>query len=92
MLRNFLFASATLGAVVPVLVLVLSKPLAPMWVRYIWPTFIFLGATIGDERTLTSAVIVALSILGNVVVYTLSALLALGIFSGLRNLFRKGAG
>jgi hypothetical protein len=82
---------AALGAVVPAYCLIRN---ALDW-RYgigsrealLWPSCIFLGATIGTENTFSSHVVVAISIAANMFLYALNACVLLLI---LQVIFRRG--
>jgi len=68
---NTMVAFSITGLLVPIAFLMFKNPLFPNWVIYLWPSSIFLMATDGHERTYQAFSILILSIIVNIILYTI---------------------
>jgi hypothetical protein len=87
--------SACVGALVPILILLLFRlertlDLYVLWLRELaiclWPSWFLLGATIGQEYTRFGYTVLACSIILNVVLYSVTGALGFLVFTRLRHL------
>jgi hypothetical protein len=78
--RTILLIFGSVGLIIPLAIMLFFSRAIPSWTTFLWPSSIFLGATIEREWAFSSIVIIGISIAVNVILYVLIAFLLQGMW------------